>query len=88
MGKLEDVLDLIKSGVIDEEEIAKRLGITREEVEDMIKILESLGYVERIKFGSKACETCPLRKICKGSCIRPTGVKAFKLTEKAFSLEK
>jgi ferrous iron transport protein C len=88
MGKLEGVLDLIKSGVTDEVEIAKRLGIAREEVEDIIKILESLGYVERITFGSKACETCPLRKICKGSCIRPTGVSAFKPTEKAFSLEK
>jgi ferrous iron transport protein C len=88
MGKLEDVFELIKSGMTDEAEIAKRLGITRAEVEDIIKILESLGYVERIKFGSKACETCPLRKICRGSCIRPTGVRAFKLTDKAFSLEK
>jgi ferrous iron transport protein C len=88
MGKLEDVFELIKSGVTDEAEIAKRLGITRAEVEDIIKILESLGYVERIRFGSKACETCPLRKICGGSCVRPTGVRAFKLTDKAFSLEK
>ncbi|MBP1912621.1 MarR family transcriptional regulator [Thermococcus stetteri] len=88
MGKLEDVLDLIRSGIADEAEIAKRLGMTRQEVEDIIKILESLGYVESVKFGSKACETCPLRKICRGSCIRPTGVRAFKLTEKAFSTGK
>jgi ferrous iron transport protein C len=42
MGKLEDVLELIKSGVGDEREIAEKLGIPREEVEDIIKILESL----------------------------------------------
>jgi ferrous iron transport protein C len=71
MGKMEEVLELIKSGVGDEREIAKRLGISRKEVEDIIKILESLGYVEEVKFGSSACDTCPLRKVCYGSCLRP-----------------
>jgi ferrous iron transport protein C len=88
MGKIEEVLELIKSGVGDEREIAERLGISREEVEDIIKILESLGYVERVEFGSSACETCPLRNICHGSCLRPTGNKAFSLTEKAFTIKK
>ncbi|BAD85145.1 LexA-related DNA-binding protein [Thermococcus kodakarensis KOD1] len=88
MGKLEDVLELIKAGVTNEREIAERLGLSSKEVEDIIKILESLGYVEKVEFGSKACETCPLKKVCYGSCLRPTGAKAFKLTEKAFSLER
>lgn len=88
MGKLEKVLDMIKSGVSDEVEIARRLGITRNEVREIIGVLEGLGYVERVKFGSKACETCPLKKICRGSCIVPAEVKAFKFTHKAFSLEK
>ncbi len=88
MGKMEEVLELIKSGVGDEKEIARRLGLSREEVEDIIKILESLGYIERVEFGSSACETCPLKRICHGSCLRPTGNKAFSLTEKAFTLKK
>ncbi|ASJ01054.1 helix-turn-helix domain-containing protein [Thermococcus gorgonarius] len=88
MGKLEKVLELIKEGTTREDEIAEKLGIEQEEVAGMIKILESLGYVERIEYGSKACETCPLKKICGGSCLRPTGVEAFKLTDKAFSLKK
>ncbi|ASJ03198.1 DNA-binding protein [Thermococcus profundus] len=88
MGRMEEVLDLIKSGVWDEREIAERLGISREEVEDIIRILESLGYVERVEFGSSSCETCPLKRICHGSCLRPTGNRAFSLTEKAFTLKK
>lgn len=47
MGKLEDVLELIKAGVTNEREIAERLGLSSKEVEDIIKILESLGYVEK-----------------------------------------
>lgn len=88
MGKLEDVLELIKAGITNESEIAEKLGVSVKEVEDLIKILESLGYVEKVESGSKACEACPLKKVCYGSCVKPTGAKAFKLTEKAFSLEK
>jgi len=44
------------------------LEISVEEVEGIIKILESLGYVEKIEIGD-SCGSCPLKKICPGSCI-------------------
>ncbi|WP_010478835.1 helix-turn-helix domain-containing protein [Thermococcus zilligii] len=87
VGKLEKVLELIKGGTTREDEIAEKLGIAQEEVAGMIKILESLGYVERVEHGAESCKTCPLNKICWGSCLRP-GVETFKLTDKAFSLKK
>jgi len=55
-------------------EISVQLKVPEEEVLGMIKILESLGYVEEIKLGSEVCKTCPLKKICRGSCLR-TGEK-------------
>ncbi|HIH72998.1 MAG: LexA-related DNA-binding protein [Thermococcales archaeon 44_46] len=68
MGKLDDVLELIKSGVRTSKEIAERLDLTVDEVEGIIKILESLGYVEKVEMGS-SCSSCPLKKICPGSCV-------------------
>ncbi|EHR79409.1 DNA-binding protein [Thermococcus litoralis DSM 5473] len=68
MGKLDDVLELIKSGVRTSKEIAERLDLTVDEVEGIIKILESLGYVEKVEMGS-SCQNCPLKKICPGSCV-------------------
>jgi len=68
MGKLDDVLELIKEGARTSKEIAERLEISVEEVEGIIKILESLGYVEKIEIG-ESCGSCPLKKICPGSCI-------------------
>lgn len=81
MGKLEEVLDLINTGVTQEMEIAKRLGLAKEEVSDIIKILENLGYVEKVEAGSKTCESCPLKKVCYGSCLKPTGVVAYRIRE-------
>ena len=68
MGKLDDILELIKEGARTSKEIAERLEISVEEVEGIIKILESLGYVEKIEIG-ESCGSCPLKKICLGSCI-------------------
>jgi len=68
MGKLDDVLELIKNGVRTSKEIAERLDLTVDEVEGIIKILESLGYVKKVEMGS-SCQSCPLKKICPGSCV-------------------
>lgn len=71
MGRLEDVLKLIGEGKRTPDEIARELGMRKEEVEGAIEILKSLGYVEEIEKGSPACETCPLKKICGGKCLVP-----------------
>ncbi|WP_297464515.1 DNA-binding protein [Thermococcus sp.] len=69
MGKLELVLEQIKREKRTPLEIAEKLGTTVEEVEGIIEILKSLGYVEEIRRGSSTCETCPLKKICGGKCF-------------------
>ena len=43
MGKLDDVLELIKEGVRTSKEIAERSELSVEEVGGIIKILESWG---------------------------------------------
>lgn len=68
MGKLDEVLALIKEGTKTAGEIAQRLNLSIEEVEGIIRILESLGYVEKINM-NPSCNTCPLKKICPGSCV-------------------
>ncbi|NJE10292.1 helix-turn-helix domain-containing protein [Thermococcus sp. MAR1] len=69
---LEKILELVKDGKsIDE--IADELSIPREEVEGALSVLESMGYVERVELGSSACESCPLKSICPGSCFRFKG---------------
>ncbi|ASJ10702.1 DNA-binding protein [Thermococcus sp. P6] len=69
---LERILELIKAGK-NVDEISRELSISREEVEGALKILESMGYVERVELGSPACETCPLKSVCPGSCFRFKG---------------
>jgi len=86
MGMLEDVLNCILEGKRDPLEIARELHIPPEKVNDAIKILESLGYIEELKKGSEACALCPLKKICGGSCVVPKA-SAYKLTEKSFLLK-
>ncbi|WP_461866598.1 DNA-binding protein [Thermococcus sp.] len=72
MGKLERVLKLIEEGrsITD---ISRDFNIPLSEVEGMIKILESMGYLQLIETGDSACERCPLKSICPGSCIRFKG---------------
>ena len=86
MGTLEDVLRCILAGKRDAGEIAKELGTSVERVEDAIQILKSLGYIEEVEKGSDLCSTCPLRKVCGGSCVIPR-TRAYLLTEKSFTLK-
>ncbi len=85
MGMLEDVLQCILEGKREPEDIARELGTSVQKVKDAIQILKSLGYIEEVEKGSETCSTCPLRKICGGSCLLPKA-KAYQLTEKSFSL--
>ncbi|AIF69611.1 hypothetical protein PAP_06055 [Palaeococcus pacificus DY20341] len=73
MGKLDEVLELIKRGATNPREIGEKLGIDEKEVEGIIKILESLGYIEKVELGSSSCGSCPLKEICPGSCIQFKG---------------
>ncbi|AHF79781.1 helix-turn-helix domain-containing protein [Thermococcus paralvinellae] len=73
MVNLEEVLELVKKGYTNPKEIAKTLNLAVEEVEGMMRILESLGYIERVKLGSSLCRSCPLRKLCSGECIHFRG---------------
>ncbi|HIP89321.1 MAG TPA: DNA-binding protein [Thermococcus paralvinellae] len=73
MASLEDVLGLIERGYANPKEIAKTLNMDVEEVKGMIRILESLGYVERVKLGGSLCKNCPLKRMCSGACIRFKG---------------
>ncbi|ANF23347.1 DNA-binding protein [Thermococcus piezophilus] len=81
---LERILELIRNGK-GIEEIAEELSLPREGVEGALKVLESLGYVEKVELGSSTCETCPLKSICPGSCFRFKGevytITEFKLKE-------
>jgi len=83
---LERILELIKEGK-SVEEIARELSIPREEVEGALSVLESMGYVERVELGSSACETCPLKSICPGSCFRFKG-KVYTVTEFRIDVQK
>ena len=76
MGKMEEVLKLIQEGKRFPGEIAEELGITVAEVEGIIELLKSLGYIEEVEMGP-SCEACPLRKVCYGKCIMPK-VKVLK----------
>lgn len=87
MAKLDNLLDLIRSGITNPKELAEKLGVSYEEVEGMIKILESMGYVEEIKFGENACNKCPLKSICPGSCIMFKG-RIYQLKKKDFALKR
>ncbi len=77
MGKLERVLELVEKGK-NIEEISRELKVPLPEVEGMIKILESMGYLQIIEMGVSACETCPLSSVCPGRCIRFKG-KVYQL---------
>lgn len=80
---LERVLELLKEGKTPDE-ISLELDVSKDEVDGAIKILESMGYVEKVELGSSACEGCPLRRVCPGSCTR-VGDKilvGFTLSEK------
>ncbi|NJE55630.1 DNA-binding protein [Thermococcus sp. 21S9] len=70
MGKMEEVLRLINEGKRFPQDIARELGITVEEVEGIIELLKSLGYIEEVE-QRPACEICPLRKVCYGKCLVP-----------------
>lgn len=87
MAKLDDLLNLIRSGITNPKALAEKLGVSNEEVEGMIKILESMGYVEEIKFGKNACSRCPLKGICPGSCIMFKG-RVYQLKKKDFALKR
>ncbi|ASI98797.1 helix-turn-helix domain-containing protein [Thermococcus celer] len=81
---LDKVLELVKAGkTIDE--IARELSIPKAEAEGALKILESMGYVEKVELGSSPCESCPLRNFCPGSCYRFKG-NAYTVTD--FKLDK
>ncbi len=86
MSIIDDVLEAILEGKKNPSEIASELKLDREEVEGAINILQSLGYVERIEKGSNACSSCPLKKVCGGSCVLPKS-RTYVVTEKAFSLK-
>ncbi|WP_324735585.1 helix-turn-helix domain-containing protein [Thermococcus sp. SY098] len=81
MVNIEEVLELIKSGYTNPKEIARVMGISVEEVSGIIKILESLGYIEKVEFGSSVCSKCPMKKICSGSCIHFKG-QIYQISEK------
>ncbi len=80
MGKLERVLELIEAGR-SIEEISREIGVPPSEVEGVIKILESMGYIQVIETGDSVCEACPLKSICPGSCIKFKG-KLYQLSFK------
>ncbi|MBO8173676.1 MAG: DNA-binding protein [Thermococcus sp.] len=85
MVNLEEVLELVKKGYANPKEIAKMLNLTVEEVEGIIKILESLGYVERVKLGDSLCESCPLKKLCSGGCVHFKG-QIYQISGKSFKI--
>ncbi|ASJ17157.1 DNA-binding protein [Thermococcus chitonophagus] len=74
MGKLEELLELMQKGTYTTEDIARKLNVSKEEVKGMLEILKSMGYVKEIQ--TVSCESCPLRKVCPGKCVR-SGVKAY-----------
>ncbi|HII60217.1 FeoC-like transcriptional regulator [Pyrococcus horikoshii] len=76
MGIIEKALEIIEKGPISIEELAEKLNVSKEEAEGIIEILKSLGYVEEHTSTTTSCETCPLRNICGGKCVR-SGVKVF-----------
>ncbi len=65
MSLLDDVLRLVREGERSAPRIAARLGVSREEVEGALRILESMGYVEigGLKVDDP-CSSCPLRRVC------------------------
>ncbi len=71
LNTLEKVLSLIEGGKRTPEEIARELGMRREDVEAAIDILRSLGYIEEVQKGAPSCDTCPMKKICRGKCFVP-----------------
>ncbi|WP_457742241.1 MarR family transcriptional regulator [Thermococcus sp.] len=70
MNKMEEVLRLIRNGKRFPSEIARELKMDVDEVQGIIEILKSLGYIEEVEKGP-SCESCPLRKICRGKCVVP-----------------
>lgn len=85
MANLEDVLGLIERGHTNPKEIAKTLNMDVEEVKGMIRILESLGYIERVKLDGPSCKNCPLKKMCSGTCIRFKG-QIYQISRKSFKI--
>ena len=69
MSLLDDVLRLVREGHHTAAEIAAELGVSREEVEGAVRLLESMGYVEvrRLEKEKNPCSSCPLRKVCRFS---------------------
>ncbi len=71
LNRLEAILKLIHEGKRTPEEIAKELGMRKEDVEGAMEILKAIGYIEEVQKGSPPCDTCPLRKVCGGKCFLP-----------------
>ncbi|AFK22633.1 FeoC-like transcriptional regulator [Pyrococcus sp. ST04] len=74
MGKFEQILDLLRNGTYTIEELAKKSGLSKEEVEGILEILKSMGYLKEVE--APSCELCPLKKVCPGKCVR-SGIKAY-----------
>ncbi|WP_366078607.1 DNA-binding protein [Thermococcus sp.] len=81
LNTLERILRLIEEGRRTPEEIARELGMRKEDVEAAIDILKSLGYIEEVQKGAPSCETCPLKKICRGKCFVSRSAGNLKILE-------
>ena len=81
LNTLEKVLSLIERGRRTPEEIARELGMRKEDVEAAIDVLKSLGYIEEVDRGAPSCETCPMKKICRGKCFVPRNSGKITLLE-------
>ncbi|AFL94323.1 hypothetical protein containing DNA binding domain [Thermococcus cleftensis] len=76
---LERILELLEKGK-SLDEIAKELGVPRDEVAGAMEVLADLGYLERVEVGESPCATCPLKSVCPGSCFRFKG-KVYQLPD-------
>ncbi len=80
--KLADLLIHIARG-IGLDEIAYKLGISKEELKTMIGALIAEGYIREARSDESCpCNTCPLKKICGGRISISSRTKVYVLTQK------
>ncbi len=84
---LDKVLELVKAGkTIDE--IARELSIPKAEAEGALKILESMGYVEKVELGEFSLRELPAQELLPGLVLQVQGGTPTRLLTSSWTKRK
>jgi len=82
---LAEILNLLCSKrVVTIEEVARKIGVSRTLVTQVIHVLLAEGVVTKVTTHGNACSNCPLRSTC--SSYHPCGIDTYVLTARGLKM--